>query len=130
MAGSGSDAILTEAMIDTARTLAIEELASELNLNEDEVDMLLSVEISFSDLGGTTLGYVDDEGGIVLDDDGAGHGWTLSGDTSDGLNLLHVLKHEFGHILGLEHDHADYAWMDETIDVDDPLIVSETGQIG
>jgi hypothetical protein len=41
-------------------------------------------------------------GQVVIDDDAAGYGWSLQLDltSSDRYDLLTVISHEFGHILG------------------------------
>jgi hypothetical protein len=57
----------------------------------------LSVEIA--DLDGPLLGATSD-GLIVIDVDAAGWGWTAFGGQMD---LLSVVRHELGHVLGFEH---------------------------
>ncbi|MBX7168557.1 MAG: hypothetical protein K1X74_19625 [Pirellulales bacterium] len=87
---------------------------------------LSAVAVSVRNLGGGQLGLVED-GAIVLDDDGAGHGWFLDSTpgedeefswldgaraalsdaaAADRYDLLTVLNHELGHILGLDDEPA------------------------
>jgi DNA-binding beta-propeller fold protein YncE len=83
-------------------------------------------EIRITDLGGTTLGLASGRT-IWLDDNAGGWGWFVDptpGDDSefatpgdqgeqDRMDLLSVLAHEFGHLLG--HDHENDGVMIETL---------------
>jgi hypothetical protein len=86
---------------------------------------LQSVRVEIMDLPGTTLGLAD--GAVIyLDADGAGHGWFLDStpwedsEFAPGLaespavgrvDLLTVMAHEMGHILGLADDPATDPFM-------------------
>jgi len=42
---------------------------------------------------------------VWIDDDGAGLGWSVvRGPSSVGYDLLTVVKHELGHVIGMDHD--------------------------
>lgn len=89
------------------------------------VELLTSAEVRIADLPGATLGLAVDNR-IYLDSNAAGHGWFVdstpaqdeeyellaseglkatSGAAAEGIDLLSVVQHEFGHLLGLD-DHA------------------------
>ena len=58
------------------------------------------------DLGGSTLGWTAKEI-ITIDGDAAGYGWHADGGSAveEGkVDLLSALAHEYGHILGYDHD--------------------------
>ena len=92
-------------------------------LADEQVELLYSVEIVIADLSDWTLGRADEDT-IYLDVDAAGFGWYVdstplddsefdNGDTSvsERMDLLTVVMHELGHVLGLddvfdEHDHS------------------------
>jgi hypothetical protein len=71
-----------------------------------DLSKLADTDILIGDLGGIRLGQAD--GLIVsLDDDAAGYGWStspVSVNPSGGIDLLSAMVHEFGHVLGYEHD--------------------------
>jgi probable HAF family extracellular repeat protein len=85
-----------------------------------------SIQIQIADLGGTTLGLASGHT-ITLDDNAAGWGWFVDatpGDDSEfttpgnqgeqhRIDLLTVLEHELGHLLG--HDHDEGGVMAETL---------------
>jgi hypothetical protein len=65
--------------------------------------------VIMGDLGGTSLGEtlgVPDCLIVKIDDDAAGYGWSTSLDTvnPNQVDLFSTLTHEFGHILGFDHD--------------------------
>jgi len=88
------------------------------------------VNVELADLGGLVLGRVVGNT-VFIDDDAVGHGWfvdpapgddsefdangfELSGSAAEGhIDLLSALMHEFGHVLGLDHD--DGAIMAESL---------------
>lgn len=76
-------------------------------LTQNELDLLAQTQIIIRDLGNTNgaLGMVDGLGRIIIDDDGAGQGWStdLAMPASNRFDLATVLAHEYGHILG-RHD--------------------------
>ncbi len=69
----------------------------------EEIALLESTPIIIRDFGRNgALGLTTPLGQVVIDDDGAGHGWSLQLDLTSGdrYDLLTVITHEFGHILG------------------------------
>ena len=89
-------------------------------------DRWLDVDVRIADLGGTTLGLASGNT-IWLDDDAAGWGWFIdatprndsefvrSGNQGEQnhMDLLTVVMHELGHVLG--YDHEDDGVMAETL---------------
>ena len=103
---------LTPAVLAPVIDAAIDYWA-EQGVDAESLEQLISTEVKIGDLGGTSLGETDGST-VMLDDDAAGYGWSDSLDAvdADEIDLFSVLTHEFGHVLGYDHD-----VMDETLGV-------------
>ncbi|MDD1608678.1 MAG: hypothetical protein LUQ18_09330, partial [Methylococcaceae bacterium] len=72
-----------------------------------DLSMLRETQVQIADLGGKQLGLTDAANVVTIDDDAAGHGWWTDGQGEINLqmvDLLSAVTHEFGHVLGYDHD--------------------------
>ncbi|WP_188859657.1 LEPR-XLL domain-containing protein [Marinobacterium nitratireducens] len=108
-----TDGDLDAATIEVAADSAIGLLAARVAVDETQLQGLT---IDIADLPGDYLAvYRGDQ--IVLDYNAAGYGWYTGDDAVvDGVDLLSVLLHEYGHAAGLDHDSA-LAFMDDSLAV-------------
>jgi len=129
----------------SALLIAAIDLWSGLPLSADQLDRLDDISAQISDLSGGTLGETVGQS-IYIDTDAAGYGWfvdTTPTDSSeftqidtvrlkavagseadDRIDLLTVLVHEIGHVLGYDHD-AQLAVMGETLSVDQRVLLND-----
>ena len=135
----------TKAAPITDADLAPISLEAMARLTEAGIDarVLSSVDVIVADLSGDLLGFTSGNR-VLIDADAAGHGWfvdrtpwddvefnsTGSGDlvaapgTPAGrMDLLTVITHEYGHVLGFDHDDAGV--MDTTLPVGVRRLVDE-----
>jgi autotransporter-associated beta strand protein len=99
---------LNDQQLDLIRVAALEHLAA-VGLADEDLDRLAQANVGISDLPGDLLGLARGKT-VRIDRDGAGQGWFVdeTPETSDDLlpgrvDLLSVVLHEFGHLLGWEH---------------------------
>ena len=116
LASPVSDVNLTESDLSPIVETAIG-LWADTGVSASNLSMLENVQITISDLSGSTLALTT-AGSIVVDVNAAGCGWYMEGPNSEvaesQADLLTVVAHELGHVLGLGHDVSD--------DVMDPLL--------
>lgn len=100
--GYGVDSLTTEELAPLV-TIAINSWAAQ-GISSQELAMLQATQFMIRDLGNGGLALVDGNRVINLDDNAAGHGWSLQADkpSGDRYDLLTVLAHEMGHLLGHE----------------------------
>jgi hypothetical protein len=100
---------LTEQMLRPAVQEATAQWAA-MGVAPDRLGFLNQVHVEIADLSGSVLGLAYSDR-IVVDLDAAGYGWSVN---SGGVDLLSAVTHEFGHVLGFDHDQG-YAVMASTL---------------
>src|SRR5207244_7150408 len=99
------------ALIDDAKAF----WTAELGPGDSRIALLDQVTVGIADLEGLLVGNTQGSV-VVIDPTAAGYGWYLSGALNGRVDLLTVVRHEFGHAIGFDHDDAAaHAVMDETI---------------
>jgi hypothetical protein len=95
--------LLTNSGLESAVQEAIG-LWRSAGVDANRLAMLTDIEVRVAQLSGALLGVASDSTHMMwIDRDAAGRGWSIAGEPN-GVDLLTTLTHEFGHILGLDHD--------------------------
>ncbi|MFT4837570.1 MAG: cell division septation protein DedD, partial [Nonlabens sp.] len=92
------DAPLSQGQLDAALAGAIADW-QDVGVTDD----LSGVTITTADLAGLDLGQSAGEA-ITVDLDAAGHGWDVVSSEPSRMDLGTVVRHELGHVLGLDHE--------------------------
>jgi hypothetical protein len=101
-------ATLTQDQLAPVVSAAIDYWAAQ-GVDAQSLNQLKQTDVLIGDLGGTSLGMtIGEADGLVvkIDDDAAGYGWSTSPDAvnPNQVDLFSTLTHEFGHVLGFDHD--------------------------
>jgi hypothetical protein len=113
----GSRSQLTDEQLSTVVDLALAQW-NEHGLSAEQYERLASASYFVTDLSGKTLGQTSDKV-VVIDVDAAGHGWSLLDNDNESdrhrIDMLTVVMHEMGHLLGLEHADDENHFMHDSI---------------
>lgn len=80
------------------------QLWAESGLGADQIATMRAATVDIVGLHGLELG-ISRPGMILIDNDAAGHGWSLGPNPGNGVDLLTVIMHELGHQIGLGDQH-------------------------
>jgi len=103
---------LSQAEVESVYDVALDDWAASGLISEEELESLGDVTLIVTDLEGSTLARTIDHDTILIDATAAGAGWYIESDeepamgsiVTTGVDLLTVLRHEIGHLLGYNHD--------------------------
>nr|MBC8872255.1 S8 family serine peptidase [Planctomycetota bacterium] len=120
---------LTQSMVRPVVDAAISHWAA-AGVASDSLDALREVDVEIFDLRGSLLGLAYSDW-IVLDRDAAGYGWLadplVAGSLHSGaVDLFSAVTHEFGHLLGFEHNDRQRDVMAPNLNLDTRQLYSGT----
>jgi hypothetical protein len=136
--GPGSSELLTSALLAPILAEAIQRWA-DAGATADQLTALAGVHVSIADLDGAALAQTIGSSTIIIDSNAAGWGWFVdptpaqnsefdlvhsstehaasSGEASGHMDLVTVIEHELGHVLGLQSADLAGDLMSETLGV-------------
>ncbi len=141
---------LTQDELDAMATVAMAQWTELLGAGDDRLAAFAGVHFGIVDLAGADLGRTDGNT-IVIDADAAGWGWFVDDSPAEGsefgvrldrnvltaepestaygsYDLLTVLNHELGHLLGFDHDDAQrITVMDEALGAGERYVLDSGG---
>ncbi|MDH4073367.1 MAG: hypothetical protein OEV41_09705, partial [Gammaproteobacteria bacterium] len=144
---------LTQAQLDSIATVAIAQWMDALGNGDPRLASLGDVRISVANLAGDELGHTEGSA-IQIDTNAAGRGWFVDLSPTDSseftirvdrnvltaapgsdafgrVDLLTVVTHEIGHLLGFDHDDAlSVSVMDDDLDPGVRYVLNEIGLDG
>ncbi len=146
----GDMATLTEAQLAPVVAAAVDAWTRKLGADQERLGALNGLAISVADLPDLALGETLAGGRILIDANGAGHGWfvdlspadnsefgvlnpdtlamTVEGPASGRMDLVTVVMHEIGHVLGFDHTEAEvYAVMHEDLEPGVRYLLDDSG---
>jgi len=100
---AGAPSVLAPAQLDSVLSAAAHDWIVRLGA-DPRLAALAGVRVSVTDLPDGLLGQARGQD-ILIDADGAGYGWFLGSPVPAGrMDLLEVMEHELGHVLGFAHE--------------------------
>jgi hypothetical protein len=128
LTGGTSEIELSQSQLDAAAVSAMEYWTTTLGDGDPRLAGLGNFHIATADLAGNALGYAEHRS-VLIDQDAAGQGWAL---TSEGLSagrmdLLTVVTHEVGHMLGLDDNAAGFSVMNGDLETGVSYLLDAVG---
>jgi hypothetical protein len=106
-----SASTLTQDALDSAAASAMEHWTVTLGDGDPRLAGFGNLRITVGSLAGDALGYAE-ERNVWIDGDAAGYGWS---DYGGGMDLVSVVRHELGHVLGFDHADSGFAVMERRL---------------